>query len=66
MAGEQGEALFHTNYWQGPGDRALWRGGHNTWNPSWVCFQVLAEAILLREAGLGWRGARKTATDGPS
>ena len=54
VAGEQGEALFHTNYWQGPGDRALWRGGHNTWNPSWVCFQVLAEAILLRDAALGW------------
>lgn len=54
VAGEQGEALFHTNYWQGRGSSADWRGGCNTWDPSWVCFHVLAEAILLRDAGLGW------------
>ena len=51
VAGEQGEALFHTNYWQGRGDARLWRGGHNTWNPLWVCALPLHEAILLRDAG---------------
>ena len=52
VVGEQGEAFFHTRYWQGPGDRELWRGVHNTWNPLWVCVLPLQEAILLREAGL--------------
>ncbi|MFW6108630.1 MAG: hypothetical protein ACOC8D_02335 [bacterium] len=51
VVGEQGEAFFHTHYWQGPGDRSLWRGGHNHWNPLWVCVLPLQEAILLREAG---------------
>ncbi|MFP4055614.1 MAG: hypothetical protein ACLF0G_01960 [Candidatus Brocadiia bacterium] len=54
VAGEQGEAIFHTNYWQGPGDRSLWRGGYTTWNPLWVCVVPLREAIVLREAGLAW------------
>jgi len=52
VAGEQGEAFFQTAYWQGPGDERLWRGGHNTWNPLWVCVIPLHEAILLREAGM--------------
>ena len=52
VAGEQGEALFHTRYWQGPGDESLWRGGHNTWNPLWVCVLPLQEAMVLRDAGL--------------
>ena len=51
VVGEQGEALFHTNYWQGQGDETLWRGGHNHWNPLWVCVLPLQEAVLLREAG---------------
>ncbi len=54
VAGEQGEALFHTNYWQGPGDRASWRGGFLTWNPLWVVALPLQEAILAREAGMSW------------
>jgi hypothetical protein len=54
VAGEQGEPFFQTNYWQGPGDRASWRGGSLTFNPLWVIALPLQEAILMREAGVTW------------
>lgn len=40
--GEQGEAFFQTN-WQE-------RGTSNTWSPSWIIAQVLANALRIRES----------------
>lgn len=51
--GEQAEQFFQTNYFQGPGDTALWRGGFNPWNPSWVIAMVLDAALKFQNSPAG-------------
>ena len=48
VPGEQGEQFYQTNYYQGPFDRTIWRGGYNRWNPSWIIALVLEAALRFR------------------
>jgi hypothetical protein len=50
IPGEQAEQYFQTNYYQGPGEQALWRGGYNPWNPSWVIAIVLDAAMKFKNS----------------
>ena len=53
VVGEQAEQFFQTNYGQGRmTDRSVWRGGINTWNPSWIIAHVLWQAIEMKKRGL--------------
>jgi len=46
VQGEQAEQFFQTNYVQGRmSDRSDWRGGINTWNPSWIIAHVLWQVL---------------------
>lgn len=53
IPGEQAEQFFQTNYIQGPGGPELWRGGFNSWNPSWVIATVLEAALKFRNSPVG-------------